>query len=154
MMAKKCFLFLFIFSVLLLPVNAVEPAYKIAYIDSARILKEYSAAQDLLRDLAKAEAQLNKKILLKRQEIQKARAAKKTDTEIQMMAEKIRLELEPEAKRIEDESAQKSKEIEDKVDLVINEFAKKSKYDIVVVKEAVLYGGTDVTNEILAKLKK
>jgi outer membrane protein len=153
-MAKKGILFLFIFFISLLPVKAVETAYKIAYIDSDRILKEYSAAQDLLRDLAKAEAELNKKILAKRQEIQKAKAAKKTETEIQMMAEKIRLELEPEAKRIEDESALKSKEIEDKVDAVIKEFAKKSKYDIVVVKEAVLYGGTDVTDEILTKLKK
>ena len=85
-MAKKSFLFLFIFLISLLPVNAVESAYKIAYIDSARILKEYSEAQNLLRDLAKAEAELNKKILVKRQEIQKAKVAKKTDTEIQMMA--------------------------------------------------------------------
>lgn len=151
---QKSFLFLFIFLISLLPVKAVDSTYKIAYIDSARILKEYSEAQDLLKGLAKAEAELNKKILAKRQEIQKAKAAKKTDTEIQMMAEKIRLELEPEAKRIEDESSRKSKEIEDKVDLAITEFAKKSKYDIVVVKESILYGGTDITDEILAKLKK
>ena len=152
-MAKKCLLFVFIFILGLAPVNAAASGYKIAFIDSERILKEYGAAQKLLQELAKAEAELNKKILAKRQEIQKARAAKKTDTEIQMMAEKIRLELEPEAKRIEDESALKSKEIEDKVDAVIKGYAKKSKYDIVLVKEAVLNGGTDITNEILKQLK-
>ena len=152
-MAKKSVLFIFLLLVSVLPLQAAESAYKIAYIDSARILKEYPAAQKLLQDLSKAEAELNKKILLKKQEIQKAKAAKKTDTEIQMMAEKIRLELEPEAKRIEDESARKSEEIENKVDLVIKDFAAKSKYDIVVVKEAILFGGTDVTDEVLKNLK-
>lgn len=154
-MTRKSLLFLFISLLGFLPLGAAtEASYKIAFIDSERILKEYSEAQKLLENLAKAEAELNKKILAKRQEIQKARAAKKTDTELQMMAEKIRLELEPEAKRIEEESASKSKEIEDKVDAVIKEFASKSKYDIVLLKEAVMYGGTDVTNEILTKLKK
>ena len=151
---QKSLLFIFIFIFSLIPANAAGNDYKIAVIDSVRILKEYSAAQDLLQNLAKAEQELNKKILAKRKDIEKARAQKKTDTEIQMMAEKIRLELEPEAKRIEDESAAKSKEIEDKVDQVIKDYALKSKYDIVVVKEAVLYGGTDITDEILSKLKK
>ena len=151
-MAKKCLLFVFIFLLGLSSVSAAQSGYKIAYIDSNRILKEYSAAQKLLQELGKAEAELNKKIMAKRQEIKKAQEAKKTETEIQMMAEKIRLELEPEAKRIEDESARKSKEIEDKVDSVIKSYAAKAKYDVIVLKEAVLYGGTDITNEILKEL--
>lgn len=153
-MAKKSLLFLLFTSLTFASAQAVAPSYKIAFIDSTRILREYNEAQSLLKELAKQEADLNKKILHKRQEIQKAKEAKKTDTEIQMMAEKIRLELEPEAKKIEEESTVKSKAIEDKVDEVIKNYSTKSKYDLVVVKEAILYGGTDITDEILKLLNK
>ena len=129
-------------------------AAKIGYVDSTRILKEYKEAKQLLQDIADKESKLNKKLQAKRQEIQKAKEQKKTDTELQMMAEKIRMELEPEAKAIEQESARRSRDIEDTVEKAINDYAAKSKYDLVVVKESILFGGTDVTTEILSKLNK
>lgn len=151
MLHKK--LYILLFSILCIQPNLAVTPYKIAYIDSARILEEYSEAKKLLVEIAEAEKQLNQKIIAKRQEIEKAKAQKKTETEIQMMAEKIRLELEPEAKKIEEDSARKSKIIEDKVDQIIKDYAAKNKYDIVMIKEAVLNGGVDITNDILKLLK-
>lgn len=127
---------------------------KVATVNSSKIIQSYSQAQNLLQDIAKAEADLNKKIQEKRLTLEKAKEQKKTQTELQMLAEQIRLELEPEAKRLEEESNKKSAEVEAKIKATIGEVAKLAKYDIVLVEEAVLYGGTDISDEILKKLGK
>ena len=85
---------------------------KVATVNSSKIIQSYPQAQNLLQDIAKAEADLNKKIQEKRQTLEKAKEQKKTQTELQMLAEQIRLELEPEAKKLEDQSNKKSAEIQ------------------------------------------
>ena len=132
-----------------LPVSAL----KVAIVDSNRVLQEYSVAQKMLQDLAKAEADLNKKIADKKALIEQAKTAKKTETEIQMLAEQMRLEIEPEARKLEDDTNKKSDEIEANIKAAIEAVAKEGKYDAVMIKEAVLFGGIDVSDEVLKKLK-
>ncbi len=132
-----------------LPVSAL----KVAIVDSNRVLQEYSVAQKMLQDLAKAEADLNKKIAEKKALIEQAKTAKKTETEIQMLAEQMRLEIEPEARKLEDDTNKKSDEIEANIKAAIEAVAKEGKYDAVMIKEAVLFGGVDVSDEVLKKLK-
>jgi Skp family chaperone for outer membrane proteins len=132
-----------------LPVSAL----KVAIVDSNRVLQEYSVAQKMLQDLAKAEADLNKKIAEKKALIEQAKTAKKTETEIQMLAEQMRLEIEPEARKLEDDTNKKSDEIEANIKAAIEAVAKEGKYDAVMIKEAVLFGGIDVSDEVLKKLK-
>jgi len=132
-----------------LPVSAL----KVAIVDSNRVLQEYSVAQKMLQDLAKAEADLNKKIADKKALIEQAKTTKKTETEIQMLAEQMRLEIEPEARKLEDDTNKKSDEIEANIKAAIEAVAKEGKYDAVMIKEAVLFGGIDVSDEVLKKLK-
>jgi len=127
--------------------------FTVAVVDSGRILQEYPAAQKMFQELTKAEAELNKKVLEKKQILDKAKAENKSEAELQMLTEQIKLELEPQAKKLEEESNAKSAEIEKKVNDTIKATAAASKYDLVLVKEAVLYGANDITNEILKKLK-
>lgn len=127
---------------------------KVATVNSSKIIQSYSKAQNLLQDIAKAESDLNKKIQAKRATLEQAKAEKKTQTELQMLTEQIRLELEPEAKKLEAETNKKSEEIETKIKTTIESVAKAGKYDIVLVEEAVLYGGTDISEDVLTKLGK
>jgi Skp family chaperone for outer membrane proteins len=70
-----------------------------------------------------------------------------------MMAEQMRLEIEPQARKLEDDTNKRSDEIENSIKLAIDAIAKESKYDVVMIKEAVLYGGTDISDAVLKKLK-
>ena len=132
------------------PVNA--SAIKIAYINSPRVLQESPAAQKVLQEIQKAEAELNKKVQVKREEMKKAQEAKKSETELQMLAEKMKLELEPEAKKIQEDAAQKTGALETKLMDTIKVIAEQGKYDYVLIKDAVLYGGADITDEVIKKL--
>lgn len=135
------------------PAPAAKPGeIKVAYINSAKVLQESPAAQKILQEIQKAEADLNKKIQAKREEIKKAQEAKKSETEIQMMAEKMRVELEPEAKKIQEDAAKKSDELEARLTEVIKTIATQNKYEYVLIKDAVLFGGTDITDEVIKKL--
>lgn len=133
-------------------VNA-EGTIKVGTVNTARILQENPGAQKLLQDLAKAEQDLNKKVLVKRQEILKAKEQNKTETELQMLAEQMRLEIEPEAKKLEEDSNKKSDAIEAQIDTAIETVAKAGKYNVILVKEAVLYGGEDITDAVIKQIK-
>lgn len=133
-------------------VNA-ETSKKVAIVDTKLILKKYSKAQKVLADIAKAEEKLRKKLHAKRQQLQEARAAKKTETEIQLLTQQIKNELEPEATKLEKDSAAKSKAIEDEVKASIEKIKRKNKYMIVMIKDAVLFGGVDITDEVLKSLE-
>ena len=143
---------LFVYLLVVLMANPAR-ALKVAFVDSNKVLQEYSVAQKMLQDLAKAEADLNKKIADKKALIEQAKNAKKTETEIQMLAEQMRLEIEPEARKLEDDTNKRSDEIEINIKNAIDLVAKEAKYDVVMIKEAVLYGGVDISDEVLKKLK-
>ena len=130
-----------------------EGTIKVGTVNTARILQENPGAQKLLQDLAKAEQDLNKKVLAKRQEILKAKEQNKTETELQMLAEQMRLEIEPEAKKLEEDSNKKSANIEAQIDMAIETVAKAGKYNVILVKEAVLYGGEDITDAVIKQIK-
>ena len=132
------------------PSKAVD--IKVATINSNKIIQSYPKAQKLMQDLAKAEADLNKKIVEKKAALEKAKNENKTQTELQMMAEQMRLEIEPEAKKLEADSNKRSEEIETSIKQAIDAVAKENKYDLILTEEAVLYGGTDVTDLVLKKL--
>ncbi len=136
-----------------LTVSAEEKSILIGVVDSKEILEKYSRAKAVLAEIAKEEAALNKKFQEKRAQLEAARKANKTETEIQLLTEQIRTELEPSAKKLESDSAAKSKEVETNVKTAIEKIRKKNKIELVLLKEAVLSGGTDITAEVLKELE-
>lgn len=135
-------------------VNAAEDKLAlVAVVDSKEILEKYSRAKAILAEIAKEEAALNKKFQEKRAQLEAARKANKTETEIQLLTEQIRNELEPSAKKLEQDSAAKSKEVENSVKLAIDKVKKKNNIEIVLLKDAVLSGGLDITADVLKELE-
>ncbi|MEB3315273.1 MAG: OmpH family outer membrane protein [Candidatus Melainabacteria bacterium] len=133
--------------------SAEEKSVLIGVVDSKEILEKYSRAKAVLAEIAKEEAALSKKFQEKRTQLEAARKANKTETEIQLLTEQIRTELEPSAKKLELDSAAKSKEVETNVKTAIEKIRKKNKIDLVLLKDAVLSGGADITAEVLKELE-
>ncbi len=138
----------------LLTASAVkaESKSRIATIDAAKIMGNYSEAKKTLEEIQKADASLKEKIAAKRKLIDEARAAKKTETELQMMAEQFQLEIEPEAKKLEADSKAKSLKIQESVEAAVKAVAAEQKFESVLVQEAVIYGGTDISDAVIKKL--
>jgi outer membrane protein len=149
---SKVYKFLLLTS-LLCPASGLLAASKVAVVDTSQILANYPKAQKVLKEIANSEKSLNKKIAAKRKQLKDARGKNKTETELQMIAQQIKTELEPEAKKLEAESKAKTEEIELDVKSVIKKVAKEKDYQLVLVKDAVLYGGDDISKEVLGKLK-
>ncbi len=129
-----------------------ETKSKIATVNAPKIMGGYEEARKTYEEIQKADAALKDKILAKRKLIDEARAAKKTETELQMMAEQFQLEIEPEAKKLEAESKAKSEKVQNTVEAAIKSVATEQKFEAVLVQEAVIYGGTDISDDVLKKL--
>lgn len=127
-------------------------AIKIATINSVRVLQEHKDAQKTMKELQVAEQKLKNKILDHRKQIEDARKANKTETELQMMAEQFKMQIEPEASKLETESLNKSKQIKNNIDAAVEKVAKEEKVDFVLLEEAVIYGSVDITDKVLKKL--
>ena len=143
----------FIIMLLALLLPSASFAAQVAIVNSAKIMSEYSEAKKSMAELSKAEAELKDKINAKKKEIQAAKAANKTDTELQLMAEQSKLEIEPIAKKLEAESIAKSEAIKKNVENAIDLVAKEKGYDAVLMQEAVLFGGTDISDLVIKKLE-
>lgn len=125
---------------------------QIGVINPNKILEAYPEAQKMIQELTKLEADLNKKIMLKKETLEKAKAANKTETELQLLREQMRLEIEPEAKKLEEDSSKRSAALQSKIDAAIDSVAQENKLDLVMTQEAVLYGATDVSDLVIQKL--
>ncbi len=129
-----------------------ETKSKIGTINAAKVMGSYDEARKALEEIQKADAALKDKIAAKRKLIEEARTANKTETELQMMAEQFQLEIEPEAKKLEAESKAKSEKVQTAVETAIKDVASEQKLDVVLVQEAVLFGGTDISDAVVKKL--
>lgn len=137
-----------------LQADAKNEALKVGVVDPDQILEKYAKAQVALKQLAEAETKLKKRVQAKRKQIADAKDQNKTDTEIQMLIEQFKIEIEPEAKRLEEESKAKGEAIEKEIKDTIISVAKEQKLDVVLIKPAVLYGGTDISTNVVNKLPK
>lgn len=143
----------FLLSSVFISVRAEDKPIQVGVVDSKEILEKYSKAKAVLVEIEKEEAALNKKFQEKRAQLEAARKANKTETELQLLTEQIRTELEPSAKKLEQDSVTKSKAVEASVKLAIEKIKKKNNIELVLLKDAVLSGGVDITAEVLKELE-
>lgn len=126
-------------------------------LDSSQLPAALNTAQKEVENF-KMESQ--KIRLNKSKELEAARDKKATEAELKKMTEQFQKELETREQQGIDLENQKRKELEDlstklrsKVDEAIKSVAQDKKLDVVVDKQAVLFGGTDVTEDVIKKIK-
>lgn len=84
----------------------------------------------------------------------KADIAKQTDaTKRKALEESYNQELASKKVQLDKDASKKLSDIYNDLNIIVKNEAKKAGYDLILVKEGVLYGGTDITADIIKTLK-
>jgi len=119
-----------------------------AIVDLDKIRENYTAAQELAADLNVKETELKKFVEEAQKQVQNA----KTPLEKKNLEEKLGEQFNIKRNAYAKDQAQKWGVIEDVVVKAIKDVSNSKKFDLVLNKQVVIDGGTDITDDVIAKL--
>lgn len=129
--------------------SAVIAEDKIAVVDLQKIVSNFSQVKQLKQDHSKKMDELNKIIVNARGEI-----STQTDpAKILELEEKYTKEFNAKKEALEKDYNSKLAAIEKNIKTEVEKKAQKDSYNYVFAKSVVLYGGKDITNELLNSVK-
>jgi outer membrane protein len=128
-------------------------AYTIGYVDTARVLASYKGAKSAQAQMQAELAEYQKAFAERQKKIMEAQKAGKSQAEIQKMTEQYERELAPLKQKAASLEQRLSKDVKTKIEAKINTIAKNRKVDVVVDKAVVLYGGVDLTSDVINALQ-
>lgn len=129
--------------------SAVIAEDKIAVVDLQKIVSNSSQVKQLKQDHSKKMDELNKIIVNARGEI-----STQTDpAKILELEEKYTKEFNAKKEALEKDYNSKLAAIEKNIKTEVEKKAQKDSYNYVFAKSVVLYGGKDITNELLNSVK-
>jgi len=128
--------------------SAKSQAAETAVVDLDRIRENYTVAQDLTADMKVKEDELQSFIENAQKQIQAA----KTEVEKRNLEEKLAAQFNVKRMAYAKDQSDKWSKVEETVLKSITDIVNAKKYDLVLNKQVVIYGGTDITDEVLNKL--
>ena len=139
---------LFLIAALILTVNSVF-AEDIAVVDLQQIVNNSGQVKQLKEEHTKKMAELDKIIINARGEI----ANEKDPAKVLLLEDKYMKEFNSKREKLENDYNNKLTAIEKNIKAEISKKAQKDSYDYVFAKSVVLYGGKDITNDLLNSIK-
>ena len=121
----------------------------IAVVDVQQVVMNCAKVKKLEADRIKQEQDLQKFVT----NAKKAVDAEKDDTKKKNLQEKFNKELNQKLSAQKKEVMERTLDIEKEILTSIEKYAKTSGYTMVIQKGSVLYGGTDITDEIVKQVK-
>lgn len=128
-------------------------AYTVGYVDTLRVLTSYSGAKNAQGQVQKEVIAYQKAFADRQQKIMAAQKEGKSAAELQKLTEQYEAELAPLKQKAASLDSKLSGEVKIKIEGVIKRIAQARKVDVVVDKAAVLYGGLDLTDDVVKALK-
>lgn len=128
-------------------------AYTIGFVDTAKVLQTYKGAQSAQAQMQKELQAYQTAFVDRQKKIQEAQKAGKSQAELQKLTEQYEKELAPLKQKAATLEQRLSKDVKTKIEAKINTIAKTRKVDVVVDKAVVLYGGVDLTNDVIKALQ-
>lgn len=119
-------------------------------VDLDKVINNYSKYLDFAADMKVKQADVEKFVADTNIQLKDA----KTPLEKKNLEEKATKDYEDRIQSIKENQIKQLKEIEDNVYSVIEKTSKCKKIDMVFNKSSVLYGGVDLTDEVIATLNK
>ncbi|MBM3275913.1 MAG: OmpH family outer membrane protein [Candidatus Sericytochromatia bacterium] len=141
-------------ALILAPEASASTANPLGKVDTKRLFEQYREAQLSQSEFKKKAESYQRKFMNRNQELQDAQREGKTKAEIEKMTKRYEAELRPEKEAVEKLDKELSAKLKRQIETAIQDVAKAKGYSVVVDKQVVLFGGEDITDEVLKKLNK
>lgn len=135
--------------------QATAPAAKsqaFGIVDRDKVVTSYPKAQQAAEELRKSEEKVHKLIEDSNKQYEEAKNAHKPPAELEGLQKRLQASIDDEVKRVQARAQSLESQLETDIDAAIKAEAAKSHVDVVMMKQAVLMGGVDLTEGVVKHL--
>ena len=130
----------------------VVKGLNIGVVDRDKVVTSYPKAQSAAEDLKRQEDKVHKLIEDSNKQYEEGKAAHKPPAELEGMQRRLQNQIDEEVRRVQAKAQGLEGQLESEIDTAIKAEAAARKIDTVFMKQAVLLGGTDLTEGVIKKL--
>lgn len=131
------------------------PVYAVlGFIDVQRVFTEFKESSKARTELSKKEEEYKKEFEGRQKKLDEAEKGGKAKEELEKMRGKLQEELGPKLEELQGMRAKLSGELQQKIVEAVKEVSKQVGIDVVIDKQAVIAGGTDLTDLVVGRLNK
>jgi Skp family chaperone for outer membrane proteins len=153
--SQKNHLFVVSFIASLMSVPAFAQAPKpasIGVVDKDKVVNAYPKALSAAEDLKKGEDRIRKLLEDSNKQYDEAKTAHKPPVEIEGLKARLQTQIDDEVKRLQSKAQTLEGSLEKDIDNAIRAEAASHKVDAVFMKQAVFFGGVDLTDGVMKRL--
>lgn len=121
-------------------------------VDRDKVVTGYSKAQQAAEELKRQEDKVHKLIEDSNKQYEESKAAHKPPAELEGLQKRLQNQIDGEVKQVQARAQVLESQLESEIDSAIKAEAESKKVDTVMMKQAVLIGGTDLTEGVIKRL--
>lgn len=125
---------------------------KIGTVDRDKVVQHYSKAQQIVEDLKKGEEKIAKLVESANKQYEDAKKANKPPAELEALQKRLQTQIDEEVKKFQSQAVALDNQVMDEMDRAIKAEASTHGVNLVLMKQAVLLGGTDITEGVVKRL--
>ncbi|MFN8659417.1 MAG: OmpH family outer membrane protein [Candidatus Obscuribacterales bacterium] len=131
---------------------ALAQVKSVGIIDRDRVVGGYAKAQQAADELKKAEEKVQQLVENANKQYEDAKKANKPPAELEGLQKRLQTTIDNEVKTLQTRMQTLEKQLEGEIDTAIKAEATARNVDVVLMKQAVLLGGTDITEGVVKRL--
>jgi Skp family chaperone for outer membrane proteins len=124
----------------------------VGVVDRDKVITSYNKAQTAAEELKKSEEKVQRLIEDSNKQYEEAKTAKKPPAELEGLQKRLQAGIDDEVKKVQGRAQALESQLENDIDTAIKAEAANRKVDVVILKQAVLMGGTDLTDGVVKRL--
>jgi Skp family chaperone for outer membrane proteins len=124
----------------------------IGVVDRDKVVTSYPKAQAAAEELKRQEDKVHKLIEESNKQYEEQKAAHKPQAELEGLQRRLQSSIDGEVKKIQDRAQGLEGQLESEIDSAIKAEAANRRVDAVLMKQAVLLGGQDLTDGVIKRL--
>ncbi|MGH9553164.1 MAG: OmpH family outer membrane protein [Terriglobales bacterium] len=129
-----------------------QAASSIGLVDKDKVVTKYPKAQQAAEELRKSEDKVHKLIEDSNKQYEEAKNAHKPPAELEGLQRRLQTQIDGQVKEIQSKAQALETQLEQEIDSAIKAEATSRKCDTVLMKQAVLVGGVDLTDGVVKRL--